>query len=61
MRLVQNQRAAMNEPLHPLRLGEILDRTAQIYRSRFLVFLGIATIPSGTMFVFFAGIVGLIG
>lgn len=51
----------MNEPLHPLRLGEILDRTAQIYRSRFLVFLGIATIPSGTMFVFFAGIVGLIG
>ena len=51
----------MNEPLHPLRLGEILDRTAQIYRSRFLLFLGIATIPAGTMFVFFAGLVGLIG
>ena len=50
----------MNEPLHPLRLGEILDRTAQIYRSRFLVFLGIATIPAGTMFVFFAGLFGLI-
>jgi hypothetical protein len=52
--------AAMNEPLHPLRLGEILDRTAQIYRSRFLLFVGIATIPAGTMFVFIAAIVGLI-
>ena len=51
----------MNETLHPLRLGEILDRTAQIYRSRFLLFLGIATIPAGTMFVFFAGLFGLIG
>jgi len=50
----------MNEPLHPLRLGEILDRTAQIYRSRFLVFLGIATFPAGTMFVFFAAIVGIV-
>jgi hypothetical protein len=50
----------MNEPLHPLRLGEILDRTAQMYRSRFLVFLGIATIPAGIMFVFFAGLFGLI-
>lgn len=51
----------MNEQLHPLRLGEILDRTAQIYRSRFLLFLGIATIPAATMFVFFAGLVGLFG
>jgi hypothetical protein len=51
----------MNEQLHPQRLGEILDRTAQIYRSRFLLFLGIATIPAGTMFVFFAGLAGLIG
>jgi len=46
----------MNEPLHPLTLSEILDRTAQLYRSRFLVFLGIATIPAATMFVFAAGI-----
>ncbi|MGA8086587.1 MAG: hypothetical protein WCA10_04725 [Terracidiphilus sp.] len=45
----------MNEPLHPLTLSEILDRTAQLYRSRFLVFLGIGTIPAGTMFVFAAG------
>jgi len=45
----------MNEPLHPLTLSEILDRTAQLYRSRFLVFLGIGTIPAGIMFVFAAG------
>ena len=50
----------MNEQLHPLTLSEILDRTAQIYRSRFLVFLGIATIPAGTLFLFAAGIFGLI-
>ena len=61
MQLERSPGAEMNEPLHPLRLGEILDGTAQIYRSRFLVFLGIAAIPAGTMFVFFAGIVGLIG
>ena len=45
----------MNEPLRPLTLSEILDRTAQLYRSRFLVFLGIGTIPAGTIFVFAAG------
>ena len=46
----------MNESLHPLTLAEILDRTAQLYRSRFLIFLGISTIPAGTIFVFAAGI-----
>ncbi len=45
----------MSEPLHPLTLSEILDRTAQLYRSRFLVFVGIGTIPAGTVFVFAAG------
>ncbi|HEY2469343.1 MAG TPA: hypothetical protein VGI45_16100 [Terracidiphilus sp.] len=45
----------MNEPLRPLNLAEILDRTAQLYRSRFLVFLGVSTIPAGTIFVFAAG------
>jgi hypothetical protein len=45
----------MNEPLHPQTLSEILDRTAQLYRSRFLVFLGIGTIPAGTVFVVAAG------
>jgi hypothetical protein len=37
----------MNEPLRPSTLGEILDRTAQLYRSRFLVFLGISLVPTG--------------
>jgi len=37
----------MNELLRPLTLGEILDRTAQLYRSRFLVFLGISLVPTG--------------
>jgi hypothetical protein len=50
----------MNEPLHPLRLGEILDRTAQIYRARFPAFLGIAAIPAATMFVFTAALVTVI-
>ncbi len=37
----------MNEPLRPFTLGEILDRTAQLYRARFLVFLGISLVPTG--------------
>ncbi len=49
----------MNERLHPLTLGEILDRTAQLYRSRFLVFAGIAIIPALTVFVFAGAAVGL--
>jgi hypothetical protein len=36
----------------PLNLGEILDRTVQLYRERFLVFLGIAVIPTGVLLVF---------
>ena len=41
----------MNEPqrpvsLSPSTLGEILDRTAQLYRSRFFVFLGISVVPT---------------
>ena len=39
----------MNEPLHPSTLGEILDRTVHLYRSRFLILLGIAFIPTGVM------------
>jgi hypothetical protein len=41
----------MNEPLRPSTLGEILDRTAQLYRSRFLLFLGISVIPTGVIVV----------
>jgi len=36
----------MTEPLRPMTLGEILDRTFQIYRARFWVFVGIAVIPA---------------
>ena len=46
----------MNEPLHPLTLAEILDRTAQMYRARFLVFFGIGALPAGTVFASAAGI-----
>ena len=45
----------MNDPLHPLTLSEILDRTAQLYRSRFLIFLGVAAIPAGAIFVVATG------
>jgi hypothetical protein len=48
----------MDETLHPSTLSEILDRTAQLYRSRFLVFFGIACIPTATLLVF-AGAVAL--
>src|SRR5579862_1430472 len=44
----------MNDQLHPLTLGEVLDRTAQLYRSRFLVYFGIGFIPAGTVLVFAA-------
>jgi hypothetical protein len=36
----------MNEPLRPSSLSEILDRAAQLYRARFLVFLGISVVPT---------------
>jgi hypothetical protein len=39
----------MIDTLRPSTLGEILDRTAQIYRARFLVFLGIAALPAGVI------------
>ncbi len=48
----------MDERLRPLTLGEILDQTAGLYRSRFLVFFGIGFIPAGTTFVFAAAIFG---
>lgn len=37
----------MIHALRPSTLGEILDRTANLYRTRFLVFLGIAVMPAG--------------
>jgi len=46
----------MSEPPRLSNLGEILDRTAQLYRSRFLVFFGIGVIPTGIVLVFALGI-----
>jgi uncharacterized membrane protein len=45
----------MKEPLRPSTLGEILDRTAHLYRSRFLVFFGIAVVPTAVILVFASG------
>lgn len=39
----------MNEILRPSTLGEILDRTAQIYRRNFWLFAGIGALPIGVM------------
>jgi hypothetical protein len=44
----------MEPNLRPLSLSEILDRTAQMYRARFFVYLGIAAVPSVTLLVFAA-------
>ncbi|HEY0797476.1 MAG TPA: glycerophosphoryl diester phosphodiesterase membrane domain-containing protein [Acidisarcina sp.] len=37
--------AHINTELRPLSLGELLDRTAQLYRAHFLLFVGIAVFP----------------
>jgi hypothetical protein len=41
----------MDDALHPSTLSEILDRTIQIYRKRFLVFLGVAVVPYAAVLV----------
>ena len=41
---------AMSEPLRPLTLGG-LDRTALLYRRNFLLFAGVAAIPTGVIVV----------
>jgi hypothetical protein len=41
-----------NLDLRPLALGEILDRTFSIYRSNFLLFIGIAAGPQALMLLF---------
>jgi hypothetical protein len=40
----------MSETLRPSTLGEILDRTAQLYRRNFWMFAGVAALPVGAMF-----------
>ncbi|HEY1985905.1 MAG TPA: hypothetical protein VGG85_10865 [Terracidiphilus sp.] len=49
----------MESSLRPLTLGEILDRTAQLYRSNFLVFAGIFSIYAGVALVLNLGQIGL--
>jgi hypothetical protein len=44
----------MSETFRPSTLGEILDRTAQIYRRNFWLFAGVAALPIGTVFAFTA-------
>jgi hypothetical protein len=45
---------AMTEPLRPSTLGEILDRTAQLYRRNFWLFAGTAAIPFVVIFALVA-------
>jgi hypothetical protein len=45
----------MNEPLRPSTLGEILDRTAQLYRRNFWLFAGTAALP----FVVMVGLIAV--
>lgn len=47
----------MNEWLRPSTMGEILDRTANLYRSRFLVFFGIASVPAAIVLGFAGAVV----
>jgi hypothetical protein len=41
----------MESTLRPLTLGEILDRTAQLYRSNFLLFAGIYAVYAGVILI----------
>ena len=45
------------ETLRPLSLGELLDRTFQIYRNNFLLFAGIAAVAYLPMFIVRSGLV----
>jgi MFS family permease len=47
--------------LRPRSLGEILDRTAQLYRGNFLLFAGISIMPMAAVFLVFVPVGVLIG
>jgi hypothetical protein len=49
----------METTLRPFTLGEILDRTAQLYRSNFLLFAGIASVYAGVLLVLSLGEIGM--
>lgn len=46
----------MTVQAQPLTLGEILDRTVQLYRRNFLLLAGISAPPAGLMVLFFGGV-----
>ena len=49
----------MESNLRPMSLGEILDRTAQLYRSNFLLFAGIYAVYAGVVLVLSLAQIGL--
>ena len=49
----------MDTNLRPLSLGEILDRTAQLYRNNFVLFAGIASVYAGIVLVMNLAQIGL--
>jgi hypothetical protein len=49
----------MQTDLRPMSLGEILDRTAQLYRTNFLLFAGISAMYAGVVLVLNLGQLGL--
>jgi len=49
----------MENPLRPLTLGEILDRTAELYRQNFLLFAGIFSVYAAVTLVLGLGQIGL--
>jgi len=50
----------MTVQVQPLTLGEILDRTVQLYRRNFLLLAGISAPPAGLMVLFFGGVGALL-
>lgn len=50
-RQLQNQGSRMRVELRPSSLGEILDRTAQMYRSHFLLYFGIAAVSYAVVLI----------
>ncbi len=51
----------MNEPLRPYTLGEILDRTMQLYRRNFLLFAGAAAPPSAVILAMLLAMAAVVG
>jgi len=49
----------MNEPLRPFTLGEVLDRTGQLYRRNFLLFAGVGAVPTATLLAVFVPFVAI--